>query len=103
VGTPAAKPAVTRFRVRERLGDFSLLDVEPETGRQHQIRVHLAALGHPLAVDPVYGKRTELAAGDALLSRLSLHAERLEVEGLDVVAPWPEDLRAIVAALRATR
>src|SRR5205814_1931176 len=67
VGPPGAKPARTRYRLREALGAFALLDVAPETGRTHQIRVHLAAIGHPLAVDPLYGRREELRAGGAVL------------------------------------
>jgi RluA family pseudouridine synthase len=100
VGTPGSKPARTSFRVLERLGAFTLLEVVPRTGRTHQIRVHLAATGHPLAVDPWYGRRSELRAGNALLGRLSLHAARLEVAGLALEAPLPPDLAGILEALR---
>jgi 23S rRNA pseudouridine1911/1915/1917 synthase len=100
VGPPGAKEARTSYRVRERLPPGTLLEVEPHTGRTHQIRVHLAAIGHPLAVDPLYGARAELRIGDVVLARLSLHAERLEVAGLVVRAPCPDDLGAILEAAR---
>jgi RluA family pseudouridine synthase len=100
VNPPGAKAARTEYRRREQLGAFALVEAEPRTGRTHQIRVHLAAIGHPLAVDPLYGARAELRIGTAVLSRLSLHAESLEVAGLSVVAPWPEDFAAIVEAAR---
>ena len=50
--------AVTRYRVLERLGDTTLVSIEPETGRTHQIRVHFASAGHPVLGDPVYGRRS---------------------------------------------
>jgi 23S rRNA pseudouridine1911/1915/1917 synthase len=100
VNVPGARQARTSFRLRERLPGRTLLEVEPHTGRTHQIRVHLAAIGHPLSVDPLYGARSELRLGDVTLARLSLHAERLEVEGIIVQAPCPDDLRAILEAAR---
>jgi tRNA pseudouridine32 synthase/23S rRNA pseudouridine746 synthase len=80
----------------------------PETGRTHQIRVHLAAAGFPLAVDPDYGEPGPLIGpdGTALLARTPLHAARLEVSHpagrgpLSIEAPWPPDLARVVAALR---
>ncbi len=56
VDRESGKPALTRYRVIERLRGLTLVECRPETGRLHQIRVHLAAIGHPLAVDPVYGR-----------------------------------------------
>ena len=63
----------TRYRVREEIagGDYALLEVEPVTGRTHQIRVHLAAIGHPIVGDAVYGKRSDV------LGRQFLHAWKL--------------------------
>ena len=58
--TAKGKPAVTRFQVLERFGDYSLLELQLETGRTHQIRVHMAYIGHPVAGDEVYGPRRTL-------------------------------------------
>jgi RluA family pseudouridine synthase len=73
------KPSLTRFSVTERGGDFTVLDVRPETGRQHQIRAHLAFLGHPVAGD---GSYPGPAAGQpgASWPRLMLHASRIEID-----------------------
>ncbi len=67
------KPATTHFRVLDALGQFTLLHVAPETGRTHQIRVHLAAAGLPLAGDAQYGGKKPLAG----LDRMFLHARCL--------------------------
>ena len=102
------KPAVTHFEVLQRYVHATLLRCRLETGRTHQIRVHLLSLGHPLVGDPVYGKNQRGA--DAVLAkfpRQALHAERLEfqhpVSGKTVAwqAPPPPDLRGLIAALRA--
>jgi 23S rRNA pseudouridine1911/1915/1917 synthase len=77
VSTSSVRPreAVTRFDVLERLPATTLLRVRLETGRTHQIRAHLAAIGHPVCGDPQYGGR---ACGRELgLTRQFLHAERL--------------------------
>ena len=58
--TAKGKPAVTRFQVLERFGDYTLVELQLETGRTHQIRVHMAYIGHPVAGDPVYGPRKTL-------------------------------------------
>lgn len=74
--TAGGKPATTRFAVRERLGSHTLLKVTPETGRTHQIRVHLAAAGWPVAGDAQYGPRaaTGQRPGGVPLPRMFLHA-----------------------------
>ena len=106
-----ARAAVTRFTVRERLPGATLLDVAPETGRTHQIRVHLASIGHPIVGDSVYGGRRRRAAGEAgevlaACPRQALHAARLVVthprDGRRVMleAPLPADLRGVLDALR---
>ncbi len=65
------RPARTEYRVLKYIGNYSLLEVTPETGRTHQIRVHLAAIGHPVLGDATYGKKS------ALVSRQFVHASRL--------------------------
>jgi len=113
-GDPRAKAALTVVRTLERFaapagaGPLALVEALPETGRTHQIRVHLAGAGFPLAVDPDYGDPGPLlgAAGAPLLARTPLHAARLEVahpaSGAPMVleAPLPDDLGAALAALR---
>src|SRR5437588_5842775 len=96
-----ARPAVTHFSVAELLPHHTLLDVELETGRTHQIRVHLAAIDLPVVGDPVYGHGPELG-----LERQFLHAARLRFphpetgEEIDVRSPLPSDLQAALAAAR---
>ena len=109
-GTPAgvgpkSRTARTRFRVRERFRGFTLVACFPETGRTHQIRVHLAAHGTPVASDPMYGaERSRL--GLALIPRCALHARRLVFAHpqtgapVEVIAPVPADLEAALAKLR---
>ena len=74
--TPGGRPAVTWFSVIERLAGCSLLDVRLETGRTHQIRTHLASIGHPVVGDAAYGRDPALAKRLGL-GRLFLHAARL--------------------------
>jgi 23S rRNA pseudouridine1911/1915/1917 synthase len=109
------RPAVTHYRIVRRLRAHTLLRVRLETGRTHQIRVHLAHAGFPVVGDPVYGGRRRLPAGcspalvQALASfpRQALHAARLglrhPVNGrdLDWEAPLPADMRTLLAALEA--
>ncbi len=73
-GSPGALRAVTRWRLLETGGGFSLLELELETGRKHQIRAQLSAFGHPVAGDSRYGARTDPAG------RLALHAVSIELE-----------------------
>ena len=87
------KSAVTHFRILENRDASSLLELWLETGRTHQIRVHLAGIGHPLLGDPLYGK----TCGG--FSRAALHAWRLRLEQpvtgekLVMEAPVPEDFK----------
>ena len=95
------RAAVTDFAVTERFRRFTRLEVQLQTGRTHQIRVHLASIGHPIAGDPVYGRR-----GDTSSPRPALHAERISflhpADGRTCTfeAPLPDDLAAVMAALR---
>jgi 23S rRNA pseudouridine1911/1915/1917 synthase len=102
------RPARTRYELWEDLGDYSLLSVSPETGRTHQIRVHLAWLGVPVAGDPVYshGRGARRAKRDVGLERQFLHAWRLSFERPDgklasLEAPLPADLQQVIASLRS--
>ena len=98
----SGKPARTHYDVVERFGTATLLACRLETGRTHQIRVHLASLGHPLVGDPAYGRRLAIAFG-----RQALHARRLglihPVSGLACQweSPLPADFAELLARLRA--
>jgi len=100
--TDAPRDAVTQFEVAEALPRTTLLDVRLETGRTHQIRVHLQAIGHPVVGDPEYG-----TAGRLGLARQFLHAARLRFAQpfsgapVDVRSPLPEDLAAALERARA--
>ncbi len=103
----AGRPARTHFRVLERFGDYSLLEVRLETGRTHQIRVHMAYIGHPIAGDPVYGAgRGQRARGELGLQAQALHARELSFrhpvsgEPMHFVAPLPEDMERALGRLR---
>jgi 23S rRNA pseudouridine1911/1915/1917 synthase len=95
------KPAITRYDVRERFGECTLLACRLETGRTHQIRVHLASLGHPLVGDPAYGRRRGIA-----FPRQALHAWRLALvhpatrRPMQWEAPLPADFAALLTTLR---
>lgn len=107
----AGKPSRTSYVVEERFsGPFTLVRLHPETGRQHQLRVHMAALGHPLVGDARYGggHRLELAIGGGaiVVERYALHASELVFRHpanggeMRMVAPLAPDMRDAVAALR---
>lgn len=103
----SGRPAVTRAEVVERFEAAALLDVRPETGRTHQIRVHLSAAGHPIAGDPTYGGSRRLAEHLGL-ARPFLHAGALAfvhpVTGapLALEDPLPEDLRRALERCRVS-
>jgi len=102
---PDGRPSVTGYRVRERFAEWTLLELDLVTGRTHQIRVHLDAIGHPVAGDPVYGTGTS-RRGPAGLGRLFLHAWRLELTSpsdghlIRATAPLPSELEAVLDRLR---
>jgi 23S rRNA pseudouridine1911/1915/1917 synthase len=109
-----SREAVTRYEVLERFRAGALVRVTPQTGRTHQIRVHLAAIGCPVLCDGLYSGRTliepaflRLPAGPPLLERHALHAASLAIdhptsgERLTFSAPLPPDMERMLAALRS--
>ena len=115
-GEHGAKAAATGFRTLERFPaqegrpDLALVECRPETGRTHQIRVHLAEANAPLAVDPDYGDPGPLELpGGVTLGRTPLHAARLALrhpasgEPLVLESPLAQDLRAALEALRQAK
>jgi len=120
-GGIAPRQAVTRYRVKERFGNCTLVEAEPITGRTHQIRVHFASLGHPIVGDTMYGAPSRLTAhagwrfeGQGLpepaeqktLTRNFLHAARLEFlhpitgQRMSFEVPLPPELEEFLDALR---
>ena len=109
------RPAVTRYRIVQRFRAHTLVRVELETGRTHQIRVHLAHIGFPVVGDPLYAGRRRIPAGCTpeltaelqAFPRQALHAARLKLKhpatGRELAweAPVPEDLQRLLAALEA--
>ena len=96
------KPAVTHFRVLERFGDYTYVEGKRETGRTHQIRVHMTSIGHPLVNDPKYGprKRPFAIQGQALHSLTLTLTHPVTREVMTFEAPLPEDMAAILRYLR---
>jgi len=110
----SGKEAITHYRIRERFRHHSLLSLRLETGRTHQIRVHMAHIQHPLTGDPVYGGRLKLPpqCSDKLVQTLrkfhrqALHAARLGLEHpisgeqMEWEIPIPEDMEQLISALQ---
>lgn len=114
------KPALTTFRVMESFSLYTLLDLQIFTGRTHQIRVHLQSIGHPIAMDEVYGNaapfylsfiKKKYRVGKSqeeekpLMSRMALHAIKLAFKDKNgekriLEAPLPKDFQAVVNQLR---
>ena len=114
------KEAVTYYEAAERFRGFALVRCRPRTGRTHQIRVHLAHIGHPILADKAYSGRARLTLGDllgpdapdadrVLLDRQALHAHALRFRHprtgreLSLTAPLPGDMAGALAALRTYR
>ena len=93
----------TRYRVREVIagGQYALLEVEPVTGRTHQIRVHMAAIGHPVVADSVYGKRSDVLGRQFLHAWKIAFAMPLGGREVEFESPLPDDLREALEKLRA--
>jgi 23S rRNA pseudouridine1911/1915/1917 synthase len=117
---PDAKPALSYYEVLERFRGFSLVKVQPRTGRTHQIRVHLLHAGAPVLADKLYGGRDRLKLSDlvphlpqsedeVLIDRQALHAFRLRFrhprtdQWIEAEAPLPPDMRRVLEALRKHR
>jgi 23S rRNA pseudouridine1911/1915/1917 synthase len=112
---PEGKQAITHFRVLDRYRGHSRIKVNLETGRTHQIRVHMAYVKHPLVGDQTYGGRLQLppGCGDELkemlrgFSRQALHARKLGLvhpetgAEMEWKAPLPDDMKQLIAALEA--
>jgi 23S rRNA pseudouridine1911/1915/1917 synthase len=109
----AGKPAKTHYAVRENFKQFTLLECKLETGRTHQIRVHMQYLGHPLAADPVYGGRPRqwperVQQALSLFNRQALHAYRLalihpeteKIIGWEI--PLAQDMQTLLEVIRDT-
>ena len=102
---PDGKAATTGYRVRERFRGWTLLELDLVTGRTHQIRVHAAAIGHPVAGDTLYGTG-DARRGPRGLTRLFLHSSHLELAAVSgdrlirVSSPLPDELETVLGRLR---
>ena len=101
IDSPGAKRAVSEYRVISFGGGWSFVELNPVTGRTHQLRVHLSSVGHPIAGDGLYGTaETVPTALDRLFDRPALHCRRLRIFFADsdilIEAPLPDDIRAVV-------
>ena len=115
------KPSTTLYKVIERFKKYTLVEADILTGRMHQIRVHFKSIGHPLAIDPMYGNRQELFISDIktkklsvskygeenpLMTRTTLHAHSLEFihpftgELMHLEAPIHKDMQALITQLQ---
>jgi len=117
------RDALTDYRIIELFRGYTLLEALPRTGRTHQIRVHLSAIGHPLAIDTMYGTSQEMYLSDLkrnyrrpkdrpeppIMDRLTLHAESIrfrptpDEEPTQIEAPVPDDLSHLLRCLRRHR
>lgn len=101
IDLPGAKRAISEYRVISSGGGWSFVELNPVTGRTHQLRVHLSSVGHPIAGDGLYGTaETVPTALDRLFDRPALHCRRLRIFFADsdilIEAPLPDDIRAVV-------
>lgn len=100
------KPAVTHFKVLDRFGEYTLVECKLETGRTHQIRVHMTSIGHPLVNDPKYGPKKSspfAIQGQALHSLQLTLTHPVTKEKMTFTAPVPSDMEKILTGLRNKR
>lgn len=117
---PSGKPSLTTFSVVERFRGFTLVKARPRTGRLHQIRIHFSSIGHPLAVDAMYGGHTGLYLSSIkrgyrpkpgqdekpLIGRVTLHAASISFKHpstgaiINIESPLPKDFRSVLQHLR---
>ena len=95
------KDAITHFTVLERFGNYTLVQCRLETGRTHQIRVHMAYIGHPVVNDPLYGYKRDAfpIEGQALHSCALDLVHPITKQAMHFEAPWPSDFKAVVQAV----
>lgn len=95
------KDAITHFTVLERFGNYTLVQCRLETGRTHQIRVHMAYIGHPVVNDPLYGYKRDAfpIEGQALHSCALDLVHPITKQAMHFEAPWPNDFKAVVQAV----
>lgn len=116
------KKSLSSYKTLESFKNFTLLEVQIHTGRMHQVRVHLQSIGYPLAIDSIYGRRSQLSISDiktkklqlqkyqeeapAMMDRISLHAQKLTITHpsngprMTFEAPLHKDFRAVLQQLR---
>lgn len=97
-----SKHAVTHFHVVERFGDYTLVELKLETGRTHQIRVHMKFIGHPLVGDPMYGRSKGIKMdGQALHAAVLGFVHPSSGKYIEFRAPMPEDMEMLLQSLRS--
>ncbi|WMT42453.1 RluA family pseudouridine synthase [Paenibacillus sp. D2_2] len=97
-----SKQAVTHFHVVERFGDYTLVELKLETGRTHQIRVHMKFIGHPLVGDPMYGRSKGVKMdGQALHAAVLGFIHPSSGEYIEFAAPIPDDMEMVLQSLRS--
>jgi 23S rRNA pseudouridine1911/1915/1917 synthase len=106
--TARPKASATSYRVTERFGKIaSTVDLFPQTGRTHQLRVHLSSIGCPVLGDPTYGGKQVVTLADIIIPRVMLHAKILGFvhpitqKKVSFSAPMPDDMKQIIQQIRS--